>query len=635
MTTVALVEIHSWHSFLPLVSGYLQSYARQDEVVAQKYEFEILSRHTSDGRVALVAELAELDCDIYAFSCYIWNGKLVREVLEDLVRLRPDAQYLLGGPQVMNHGEDYIPPGAENVAVCNGEGEITFLEYLRELAGDSPDLGKVPGLSFRRDGRVTTTLPAARIKELTEVPSPFVANLFTDSTYHVAVLETNRGCPFRCGFCYWGAATNDKVHRFEMDRVKADIEWIAKNNIYAVMIADANWGLSARDVELTEYIVECKEKYGFPYWVTIQSAKNSPERVSKIVDILLRGGLITRQPISLQSVSDEALTLIERKNIKRETYSELQRDLRARNIPSFIELIWPLPGETLGSYVDGIVQLCRTGADMINVYPQLLLHNTPIYEQRELFGVHTERVPNPVGEAELVVRTKWVNREQYDEGVWFWYALLSVYDSRGLYFVSSYLDRKGIMSFDELFWAVVAFYREHQDYELARYIKRSVETLDHYEYSNGGMVAHQIQHSHRQEADRLMHEFASAQPWWSDPTVRALFELDMVARPYPYIEPVQEPGVPLKEMNIFELGEHHVTVDLPPHLVAELVERQLLADPSAHRVRLDFTGKNKQVCADENDSLANGLYCANLLEQMLDMLPEYQVCDTALTGDAR
>ena len=32
--------------------------------------------------------------------------------------------------------------------------------------------------------------------------------------YDVGMLETNRGCPYSCSFCYWGGATGQKVRSF-------------------------------------------------------------------------------------------------------------------------------------------------------------------------------------------------------------------------------------------------------------------------------------------------------------------------------------------------------------------------------------------------------------------------------------
>ena len=72
---------------------------------------------------------------------------------------------------------------------------------------------------------------------------------------------------------------------------------------------------------------------------------------------------------------------------------------------SFIELIWPLPGETLTSFKQGVEQLCERGAAYVVAYPHLLLHNTPLGENATEHGFVTRSVHDGVAEAEIVVQT--------------------------------------------------------------------------------------------------------------------------------------------------------------------------------------------------------------------------------------
>ena len=109
----------------------------------------------------------------------------------------------------------------------------------------------------------------------------------------------------------------------------------------------------------------------------LAAAKNKPERVAAITEMLVRGGLMACQPISLQTVTAKRrFKLVQRKNIKEATYTSLQSVLRDKGISSYVELIWPLPGETFETFSDGITRLCRSKADAIIVFPHLVLGNT-------------------------------------------------------------------------------------------------------------------------------------------------------------------------------------------------------------------------------------------------------------------
>ena len=130
----------------------------------------------------------------------------------------------------MHHGHQYLDANYKNMMICNGEGEITFSKFLSELLTADPDFSNVKGLTFYNEGNLTTTEPQPRLKSLDEIPSPYTTGVF-DGNYRFAVMETNRGCPFRCTYCYWGAATNDKVHKFDENRIRDEIFWLGENQV--------------------------------------------------------------------------------------------------------------------------------------------------------------------------------------------------------------------------------------------------------------------------------------------------------------------------------------------------------------------------------------------------------------------
>lgn len=619
--SVTFVELTTYEGVLPLASGCLQVYAAEDPEIAAACRFHIYSTPLYIDREIIVRELADCESDVYAFSCYLWNMRLMRHVVARLVALRPDAQFILGGPQVMHHAADYILPEWENVVVCNGEGERTFRAYLGALVRDDLDPAAVPGISYWADGVLMTTRRSERITDLMEIPSPFTAGVFEPGRFQVAILETNRGCPFSCAFCAWGAATNDKVHQFGDQRVYDDITWIAQNSFVSVFIADANWGIGPRDVKFTEHFVSCKQKYGFPYRVDMAAAKNRPDRMAVITETLAKGGLLTSQPISMQSLSEQTLETIQRTNIRLRAYTDLQRMLKHRRISSHIELIWPLPGETLSSYQDGIAQLCRSGADTMVVYPQLLLHNTPIYEQRDVLGVRTTTAPDDSAEAEIVTATNWVSRSEYEDGVWFAYAMHSLYNLRGLYYLANHLDRSGIVPFDALYRDAVAYLRTRTDSPIVQYFATSVRDLGNYDFRDQGTVTYLVLHEHRGAFDRLMTDFASSRPWWSSADARAAFALDLLTRPYAFAEPAGPPSGPIADLPCVQEDEYRFTVTLPraiAGLVAEL-EMPEHTGPAPTEVVVQHSPDRKLPLGTDRSS--NILYCNAVFVSLRDILP--------------
>jgi len=622
---VTLVELSVYENTVPLVSGYLQVYASQDPAIVENYDFDIYSRSLRDDLDEMAESLVERDADIYAFSCYIWNMGVVRRLLRRLLERRPDAYYLLGGPQVINRAREYVAPEHTRVVVCNGEGEQPFYEFLRTLATDEPDFSQVSSVSYWSDGALRTSELTPRLQHLDELPSPFAAGIFDGGEYTFTVLETNRGCPFHCGFCFWGAATNSKVYKFDEDRVRADIQWISENCVASVFIADANWGLSPRDVDLSKHIVACKQEYGFPTSMVIAAAKNRPERVAEITEILVRGGLVTSQPISLQTVTPDALRLIDRQNIRETTYTDLQRTLIEKDMSSFIEMIWPLPGETLESFRAGVGRLCRMRADTLTIYPQLLLPNTSMYDQREAFGIEVVRAPDEYAEADVVTATRWVTAEECVEGTWFYYAVQSMYNARAGYYLARYLDDRGIQSFEDFFAATSRFLQQRDD-EIARFVARSVSTADNYDLLNIGQAAHLVLHSHRDTFDRLLYDFARSQPWWSDPLARCALDIDLVARPFIYSEAFRPPAVPASEARWVDPTDRGVTVELPAAMSTFPAELGLVP-PDTETVRLHFEHprEGKMPHPRLRDDAHNAAYCHVMIQRLRTLIPRVTV----------
>ncbi|MGC5562265.1 B12-binding domain-containing radical SAM protein [Streptomyces sp. FR-108] len=630
---VVLVEIPTYENILPLASGYIQACAQADDAVGDTHQFEIVSYPVTDDRHKLLEELAGKYAHIYTFSCYIWNMKLVSFLLKELRARQPDAHYLLGGPQVMNHAATYLADAWENVYVCNGEGERTSLELFKQLDSRTPDLRKVPGLSFWSGGELVTTEPAPRISNLMEIPSPFLTGVFDGYESSLGIIETNRGCPFRCTFCYWGAATNSKVVKYEEQRIRDELTWISDNRFSGLFIADANWGQSPRDVAMTEHLVERSRETGSPLVVYMAAAKNRPERMAQITEIFVRGGLMVTQPISLQTLNPEALKLIDRANIREETYAELQRTLREKAISSYVELIWPLPGETFASFKEGLTKLCRSYADTIIVYPQLLLHNTPMYQQRELHGLVTEEVPSDVSEAEVVVATDWVSQEACRDGYWLYNAMHTVYNMRGLFLLSGYLDSAGIVSYGDLFAGVARYFQRRQDSEVLQLFTESLASLTNYDVLLSGKIGHLILSTRREEFDQLLADYVTAQEWWSDPMARQAFEMDLIARPYIYRESVRVPEYEFTEIAVHGLDDAETfVVEVSAELAALLKDREMLDagaqfDTLSDRVVLSVNhhARQKMRYMPQRSLEHNANYCHGTVLRFREILPFVEI----------
>jgi len=340
---------------------------------------------------------------VYLFSNYLWSHHSNLQFSRRIKAANPRSVTIHGGPDTPRYARDlenYMSQNPHVDVIVHSEGEVTLCHILDELAGtfdeNGPDLSRlrhVPGLTFRDGDRLVTTAPRSQLKELDSIPSPYLEGLFEayEGTASSVTIETNRGCPYGCTFCDWGAATMSKVRKFDLERVFAELEWCARNGVKSVGLADANYGMFERDVLIAEKVVELKRKYGYPRAFGSNYAKNKIKYLARIVSLLKDAGIITQGLLALQSLDENTLSVIKRSNIKTDKYDELAAEFRNAGLPLVVDIMMGLPGSTLESYKSDL-QGCIDREVNANVYPTQVLINSPMNDPayREEHGIVTD-----------------------------------------------------------------------------------------------------------------------------------------------------------------------------------------------------------------------------------------------------
>ena len=73
----------------------------------------------------ILADLYRRKPDVVAFSCYIWNWRLVRELVAEFAKVLPDTPIWLGGPEVSFDAGQVLEELPMVKGVMVGEGEET------------------------------------------------------------------------------------------------------------------------------------------------------------------------------------------------------------------------------------------------------------------------------------------------------------------------------------------------------------------------------------------------------------------------------------------------------------------------------------------------------------------------------
>ena len=410
---VAVVPVNDDHNMAPLSLGLLVAYAQEIDGgrLKDRYDFVPLFLGDADTFLRWTDRPA-----IFLFSNYIWNYERNLKLSALLKEANPKSLMIHGGPSTPKYSRDCQEFFAENPHVdvtVRGEGEATFAAILDALdeSLDVSDLRGVDGLSFRGELGVVDTEDRERIADLDSIPSPYLLGLFDPfgRAHAAAVVESNRGCPYGCTFCDWGSATLSRIRKFDMDRVKAELEWFSKNELLFVSLCDANFGIFERDVEIAEHIAAMKQRYGYPKTAALNYAKNTMKHLRRIIDVFSSAGLTIEPTVALQSVDVATLKTIKRSNIKLEQYDGLANEFRRAKLPLATDIMVGLPGSTLTSF-KGDLQACTDRDIRARCNPTVLLPNSPMNDPayREEHGIRAR--PH-----EIVKETKTFSRQDYDD----------------------------------------------------------------------------------------------------------------------------------------------------------------------------------------------------------------------------
>ncbi len=389
-------------TYFPLVSGILRAAAESAPRLANAYRFKPFIFHL-DSPENVLSRYDEAP-DVACFSVAMWNEQLSLHIAQTLKLRWPHCLIVFGGPQLPHYPEEYFAQYPFIDVGVRAEGEEAFMQLLDRFI-DSRDFSGVPNTSFR-DPKTRAFIHNEETPEferdMARYPSPYLAGIY-DHMFDAhpdidfqAIIETNRGCPFLCTFCYWGRGGNSRRYRYHsMERLAGEIDWFGSHGIRYVFNADSNFGMHRRDHDIAALIVEAKKKYGFPEKFRTCWGKNTDENIFRIAIMLHEHDLEKGITLARQSQSKEVLANIKRGNIKLDTYARLQRHFNDRGVPVYTEMILGLPGESYESWRDGTVEMLESGLKnqlfvyQCEVYPNTELHE-PAY--REKFGIKLGRL---------------------------------------------------------------------------------------------------------------------------------------------------------------------------------------------------------------------------------------------------
>ncbi len=356
--------------------------------------------------------------EVLALSNYDWNVNLNHAIISIARKINPDVVIIMGGPNIRKSQEgirQFILSNPVDLYVVN-EGEDGFCQVVEHFLSKWPCNLKetidgniaIPNVAYLAPGTnalVLGTPPSSSKANPIPFTSPWLSG-FLDSFLNSslfpmsAIVETNRGCPYQCSYCTWGNL-GGKIRKFDLDTVFEELRYIFQKtqSHFELIVADANFGVFDRDIEIAEEIRRLSDRHRNVTYVEIWQAKNNVERNLEVAKILRD---LAEPDFAVQTFNKNVLENIGRKNIKTHEMGKylsegLQNGLRLRT-----DLLLGLPGETKQSHIDSMKKAIDIGFTQPHVGDIRLLAGSIMEEDddRKKYGIESRHrvVPGAYGE---------------------------------------------------------------------------------------------------------------------------------------------------------------------------------------------------------------------------------------------
>jgi hypothetical protein len=372
MVNVCLVQLPVPHleygvqtGNIPLAAACLkQAAARIPQV-----QIDILPQSIASylGDAALLDIVLDRRPDIVGFTVYCWNLERSLYFAEKIKR-NYTPQIVFGGPEI-TPDNPLIDSGYIDFYVY-GEGEAVFLRLLQdETFWEKKSAAEPAGDIFR------------------ESPSPYLQNALEPEIENVMLLETQRGCPYRCGYCYYNKSHAGLTFADEAYLLQG-VNWALDHDIKELYLLDPSLNVRPGLKDLLKKISLINKSRR----LEIISEIRAETIDTPMADLFAAAGFSWFE-IGLQSTNSRALEIMNRPTDTKR-FALGAKLVKERGIVPAVDLIVGLPGDDLRGFSHSVEFVAQNNLyDDIQVFPLSVLPGTEFRLNSHKLGLRFDRSP--------------------------------------------------------------------------------------------------------------------------------------------------------------------------------------------------------------------------------------------------
>lgn len=382
--------------YFPIGPGYIASAIKRAD-----FDLEILDidahRYTNKE---IEVFIKEKEYDLVAFGCIVTGYKIVKRLAE-IIKKYKKVPIVCGNSVASSIPKFLLSRTQVDIAVI-GEGDITIVELLKAIENNE-SLQQIDGICFKKNGEIIWTSPRSVIANIDTIPlinwDLFDTDIYiskSEESCHepypvdrnlirAMPLNTARGCPYHCSFCYH-VFKNNKYRVRSPQSVCGEIRKLKEK--YGINYINFWDELTFYSIKQCENFVDTLLKEDLKiYWTAGCRADLFKEKDFDLAVKLRKSGCIGLG-YSLESANKNILKAMN-KNITVAQFTIQTRILQKAEIATWTSLVIGYPQETEQS-IQQTFDCCYNN----NIYPSvgyiLPQPNTPIYD----YAVRTGKIKN-------------------------------------------------------------------------------------------------------------------------------------------------------------------------------------------------------------------------------------------------